>query len=204
MERSKGPPASRSPHPCSAADNPSSRRTTSPARRRSRENSGDCPTAPKQPDGAAAPHHVPHQSELPRPPEARRSSDVSGLDHYAQSSNRTADERHVLDLLKGWKITMALLPASSGAKRKPLVTAPFDATAAKQYVSATAFRTGQAPLEQSDLIALSEALSAMSMWRHAKQAVPGETYAPAIAFSAPPFLAGLHPPLQPDHEYRTC
>ena len=143
---------------------------------------------------------VPHKSEPPRPPEARRSSDVSGFDHYAQSSDRTADERHVLDLLEGWKIAMSLLPASSGAKRKPLVTAPFDATAAKQYVSAMAFKTGQAPLEQSDLVALSEALSAMSVWRRAKQAGPGEIYAPAIAFSAPPNLAGLHPPLQPDHE----
>ena len=98
---------------------------------------------------------VSHQSELPRPPEARQSSDVSGFDHYAQSSNRIADERHVLDLLECWKIAMALLPASSGAKKKPLVTAPFDATAAKQYVSATAFKMGQAPLEQSDLVALS-------------------------------------------------
>ena len=143
---------------------------------------------------------VPLQSELPRPPEVRRSNDISGFDHYAQSSDRTADERHVLDLLEGWKIAMALLPASSGSKRKPLVTAPFDATAAKQYVSATAFKTGQAPLAQSDLVALSEALSAMSVWRRAKQAVPGETYAPAIAFSAPPNLAGLHPSSQPDQE----
>ena len=125
---------------------------------------------------------------------------MSGFDLYAQSDDRTADERHVLDLLEGWKIAMALLPASSGAKRKPLVTAPFDATAARQYVSATAFKTGQAPLEQSDLVALSEALSAMSVWRRAKQAVPGETYAPVIAFSAPPNLAGLHLPTQTDHE----
>ena len=140
------------------------------------------------------------QSELPRPPEVRRSNDISGFYHFAQSSDRTADERHVLDLLEGWKIAMALLPASSGSKRKPLVTAPFDATAAKQYVAATAFKTGQAPLVQSDLVALSEALSAMSVWRRAKQAVPGETYAPAIAFSAPPNLAGLRPAGQPDHE----
>ena len=143
---------------------------------------------------------VPDQSELPRPPEVRQSNDVSGFDLYAQSGDRTADERHVLDLLEGWKIAMALLPAGSGAKRKPLVTAPFDATAARQYVSATAFKTGQALLEQSDLVALSEALSAMSVWRRSKQAVPGETYAPAIAFSAPPNLAGLHPSTQPDHE----
>ena len=95
---------------------------------------------------------------------------------------------------------MALLPAKSGAKRKPLVTAPFDATAARQYVAATAFKTGQAPLAQGGLVALSEALSPMSVWRRAKQAVPDETSAPAIAFSAPPNIAGLRPALQSSPE----
>ena len=133
--------------------------------------------------------NVPLQAELPRLPEARRSGDVSGFDHYAQTSERTADERRVLDLLEGWKIAMALLPADAGAKRKPLISAPFDATAARQYVTATAFKIGQAPLAQCDLVSLSEALSAMSVWRRAKQAVPGDTSAPAIAFSAPPNIA---------------
>ena len=147
--------------------------------------------------------NVPLQAEPPRPPEARCSGDVSSFDHYAQSSERTADKRHVLDLLEGWKIAMKLLPADAGAKRKPLVSAPFDATATRQYVAATAFRTGQAPLAQGDLVSLPEALSAMSVWRRAKQAVPGDTSAPAIAFSAPPNIAGLRPSLQssPDEPF---
>ena len=40
----------------------------------------------------------------------------------------------------------------------------------------------------------------MSVWRRAKQAVPGETSAPAIAFSAPPNIAGLRPALQSSPE----
>ena len=40
----------------------------------------------------------------------------------------------------------------------------------------------------------------MSVWRRAKQAVPGETSAPAIAFSVPPNIADLRPALQSSPE----